>query len=72
MKIKRNYIYLLILIGFVLGLYAEINNSEEHQIILILGIAFLGVGLFFLAKSLPSKKKEPDTYVKTKYEKEDE
>ena len=72
MKIKPKYTYYLILIGFLLGLYAEINNAEAHQFILISGIICMSLGLFNLARALPSKNKEPDTYIQSEKNKEDD
>lgn len=49
--------YLLLVLGAVLAMYAK---QEANQNILIIGIAILMVGIYRIAKTIPSKEANLD------------
>ena len=49
--------YVLIVIGAVVAMYAKVDE-DQNQIILIVGIMFLMIGVYRVARIIPSKQNE--------------
>ena len=49
--------YILIIIGAIVAMYAKAGESQ-NQIILIVGIVVLMIGVYRIAKTIPSKNEE--------------
>lgn len=62
--------YLCMIIGVTFLFIQEGDTSDKSQYILILGLMFLIVGIYSLAKKLPSKNKKDfeEPFVKTQKE----
>ena len=55
--------YLLIIIGAIIAMYAK-GGEQQNQYILIVGIVILMIGIYRIAKTIPSKiNSEDDTNV---------
>lgn len=55
--------YLLIIIGASIAIYAK-GGEQQNQYILIVGIVILMIGIYRIAKTIPSRtKSEDDTNV---------
>jgi len=52
--------YLLIVIGAIIAMYANVN-SGQNQYILIIGIVFLMMGIYRVSKTIPSKNEKERT-----------
>ena len=59
MKNKNTFIYLLILIGGSIAIYAN-GREEQNILLLIIGIITLMFGLYYINKSLSSKPPKND------------
>ncbi|MFH6768989.1 hypothetical protein V8G56_09595 [Gaetbulibacter aquiaggeris] len=51
--------YLLIFIGAIVAMYAK-SGIDQNQYILIGGIVLLMIGVYRIAKTIPSKKDQED------------
>jgi hypothetical protein len=60
--VMKYFNYILIACGACVAFYAK-AGKDQNQIILIIGIVILMLGVYRLAATIPSKKKE-DTFVK--------
>ncbi|WP_115463012.1 hypothetical protein [Winogradskyella aurantiaca] len=52
--LKRNFSYILILVGGILALYEQ-SLSEPNQYLLILGLFMLMAGIYFTSRRIPPK-----------------
>ena len=50
--------YLCMMVGVLFLFWFEITKEDNNQYILITGLAFLIIGIYQLAKKLPSKRDE--------------
>lgn len=46
--------YILILLGAILAMYATVKK-EQNQYLLIIGIVFLMLGIYRIARTIPSR-----------------
>lgn len=51
--------YILILLGAIIAMYAK-AEEQQNQYILIAGIMLLMIGVYRIAKTIPSKKDNED------------
>ena len=57
MNIRINY--LLIIVGGIVAIYAQ-HDEQQNQYILIVGVVLLMVGIYRLARTIPSKKEKEE------------
>jgi hypothetical membrane protein len=55
----KNINYFLIVLGALVALYAKAGDAQ-NQLILIAGIVVLMIGIYRIAKTIPSKKDNND------------
>ena len=55
----KNIKYFLIVLGALVALYAKAGDAQ-NQLILIAGIVVLMIGIYRIAKTIPSKKDNND------------
>lgn len=55
----KNINYFLIVLGALVALYAKAGGAQ-NQLILIAGIVVLMIGIYRIAKTIPSKKDNSD------------
>ncbi len=48
--------YILILVGAIVAMYAKVNDANQNQYILIVGIVLLMIGVYRISKTIPSKR----------------
>ena len=58
---SRKISYILIVIGGIIAIYAQ-AKAEQNQLILIGGIVILMLGVYRIARNIPSKKDQEDEH----------